>query len=238
MKLIYCVEDDAGIRELITLALSTADFEVVGFEEAQGFYDELKKRIPDLILLDLMLPKIDGMTILKGLKKDINYSDIPIIILTAKSMELDKVKGLESGADDFITKPFGVLELLARVKAVLRRSTKKASSDDEAIEYNELVLDYNKRTVLYNNNQISLTYKEFELLHYLMLNKGIVLSRDKILQEIWGFDYEGETRTVDMHIKTIRQKLDAAGCPNYIVTVRSAGYKLEEPVDEWKKDYF
>ena len=232
MKLIYCVEDDAGIRELITLALSTADFEVVGFEEAQGFYDELSKRTPDLILLDLMLPKIDGMTILKGLKKDINYSDIPIIILTAKSMELDKVKGLESGADDFITKPFGVLELLARVKAVLRRSTKKASSDDEAIEYKELVLDYNKRTVLFNNNQISLTYKEFELLHYLMLNKGIVLSRDKILQEIWGFDYEGETRSVDMHIKTIRQKLDAAGCPNYIVTVRSAGYKLEEPIDE------
>ena len=231
MKLIYCVEDDAGIRELITLALSTADFEVVGFEEAQEFYDELKKRTPDLILLDLMLPKIDGMTILKELKKDTNYSDIPVIILTAKSMELDKVKGLESGADDFITKPFGVLELLARVKAVLRRSTKKAS-DDEAIEYNELVLDYNKRTVLYNNNLISLTYKEFELLHYLMLNKGIVLSRDKILQEIWGFDYEGETRSVDMHIKTIRQKLDAAGCPNYIVTVRSAGYKLEESVDE------
>lgn len=231
MKLIYCVEDDSGIRELITLALSTADFEVVGFEEAQGFYAELKKRIPDLILLDLMLPKIDGMTILRGLKKDINYSDVPIIILTAKSMELDKVKGLESGADDFITKPFGVLELLARVKAVLRRSTKKLS-EDEAIEYKELVLDYNKRTVLCNNNQVSLTYKEFELLHYLMLNKGIVMSRDKILQEIWGYDYEGETRTVDMHIKTIRQKLDAAGCPNYIVTVRSAGYKLEEPIEE------
>lgn len=231
MKLIYCVEDDAGIRELITLALSTADFEVVGFEEAQEFHAELKKRIPDLILLDLMLPKIDGMTILKGLKKDINYSDVPIIILTAKSMELDKVKGLESGADDFITKPFGVLELLARVKAVLRRSTKKLS-EDEAIEYKELVLDYNKRTVLCNNNQVSLTYKEFELLHYLMLNKGIVMSRDKMLQEIWGYDYEGETRTVDMHIKTIRQKLDAAGCPNYIVTVRSAGYKLEEPIEE------
>lgn len=231
MKLIYCVEDDAGIRELITLALSTADFEVVGFEESQEFYTELKKRVPDLIILDLMLPKIDGMTILKSLKKEQGYSDIPVIILTAKSLELDKVKGLESGADDFITKPFGVLELLARVKAVLRRSVKKAS-DDEAIEYNELVLDYNKRTVLCNSIQVVLTFKEFELLHYLMLNKGIVLSRDKILQEIWGYDYEGETRTVDMHIKTIRQKLDAAGCPNYIITVRSAGYKLEESVDE------
>lgn len=231
MKLIYCVEDDSGIRELITLALNTADFEVIGFEDSQGFFVELKKKVPDLILLDLMLPKIDGMTILKELKKDINYSDIPVIILTAKSMELDKVKGLESGADDFITKPFGILELLARVKAVLRRSTKKLS-EDETIGFKEIVLDYNKRTVQYNNNQVSLTYKEFELLHYLMLNKGIVLSRDKILQEIWGFDYEGETRTVDMHIKTIRQKLDAVGCPNYIVTVRSAGYKLEEPVDE------
>ena len=230
MKLIYCVEDDAGIRELITLALSTADFEVIGFEDSQEFYVKLKKRVPDLILLDLMLPKVDGMTILKSLKKDANYSDIPIIILTAKSLELDKVKGLESGADDFITKPFGVLELLARVKAVLRRSSKK-DTDEEVIEYNNIVLDYYKRTLLYNNNQITLTYKEFELLYYLLLNKGIVLSREKILQEIWGYDYEGETRTVDMHIKTIRQKLEAAGCPNYIVTVRSAGYKLEESVD-------
>ncbi|MDF2949430.1 MAG: phoB [Sedimentibacter sp.] len=231
MKLIYCVEDDAGIRELITLALSTADFEVIGFEESQEFYSELKKKIPDLIILDLMLPKVDGMTILRSLKKDQVYSDIPVIIITAKSLELDKVKGLESGADDFITKPFGVLELLARVKAVLRRSVKK-TSEDEALEYNELVLDYNKRTVLCKSNQVSLTYKEFELLHYMMLNKGLVLSRDKILQEIWGYDYEGETRTVDMHIKTIRQKLEAAGCPNYIITVRSAGYKLEESIDE------
>lgn len=227
MKLIYCVEDDAGIRELITLALSTADFEILGFEEAESFYAQLKKRVPDLILLDLMLPKIDGMTILKELKRNLGYSDIPVIILTAKSMELDKVRGLESGADDFITKPFGVLELLARVKAVLRRSGKKAP-DEDVLEYSGLSLDYNKRTVYYNNNAVVLTYKEFELLHYLMLNSGIVLSRDKMLAEIWGYDYEGESRTVDMHIKTIRQKLEAAGCPNYIVTVRSAGYKLEE----------
>lgn len=230
MKLIYCVEDDAGIRELITLALSTADFEVIGFEESERFFAQLKKRVPDLILLDLMLPKIDGMTILKELKKDKSYMDIPVIILTAKSMELDKVKGLESGADDFITKPFGVLELLARVKAVLRRSSKR-DIEDEVLEYKGLVLDNNKRTVYYDNNPIILTFKEFELLHYLMLNSGIVLTRDKILHEIWGYDYEGETRTVDMHIKTIRQKLDAVGCPNYIVTVRSAGYKLEEQAD-------
>lgn len=227
MKLIYCVEDDAGIRELITLVLSTADFEVKAFEGSESFFAQLKKKIPDLILLDLMLPKTDGMAIIKELKKDTVYSDIPVIILTAKSMELDKVKGLESGADDFITKPFGVLELLARVKAVLRRSSKK-ETEDIVKEYKGLVLDYIKRTIFYNSNPVALTYKEFELLHYLMLNKGIVLSRDKILQEIWGYDYEGETRTVDMHIKTIRQKLDAADCPNYIVTVRSAGYKFEE----------
>lgn len=227
MRLIYCVEDESGIRELITLALSTADFEVKGFEDATTFYTEMNKRIPDLILLDLMLPKIDGMTILKELRKTARYSSIPVIILTAKSLELDKVKGLESGADDFITKPFGVLELLARVKAVLRRSEKKV---EEEIKYKNLVLDYKKRTLHYMDKPVTLTYKEFELLHYLMLNNGIVLSRDKILQEIWGYDYEGETRTVDMHIKTIRQKLEAAGCTNYIATVRSAGYKLEERV--------
>lgn len=231
MKLIYCVEDDEGIRELITLALSTADFEIVSFEEAGGFYNKMQKKVPDLILLDLMLPKTDGMTILKDLKDDENYKDIPVIIITAKSMELDKVRGLESGADDFITKPFGVLEFLARVKAVLRRSSKK-EVEENVTEYKGLSLDYNKRTIYYNNNSVLLTYKEFELLHYLMLNKGIVLSRDKILQEIWGYDYEGETRTVDMHIKTIRQKLDASGCPNYIITVRSAGYKFEEQMDE------
>ncbi|HKM01685.1 MAG TPA: response regulator transcription factor [Sedimentibacter sp.] len=227
MRLIYCVEDESGIRELITLALSTADFELKGFEDATTFYTEMNKRIPDLILLDLMLPKIDGMTILKELRKTARYSSIPVIILTAKSLELDKVKGLESGADDFITKPFGVLELLARVKAVLRRSEKKV---EEEIKYKNLVLDYKKRTLHYMDKPVTLTYKEFELLHYLMLNNGIVLSRDKILQEIWGYDYEGETRTVDMHIKTIRQKLEAAGCTNYIATVRSAGYKLEERV--------
>lgn len=158
MRLIYCVEDESGIRELITLALSTADFEVKGFEDATTFYTEMNKRIPDLILLDLMLPKIDGMTILKELRKTARYSSIPVIILTAKSLELDKVKGLESGADDFITKPFGVLELLARVKAVLRRSEKKV---EEEIKYKNLVLDYKKRTLHYMDKPVTLTYKEF-----------------------------------------------------------------------------
>ncbi len=237
MKLIYCIEDDSGIRELITLALSTADFQVVGFEDAGSFYSEIINKIPDLVVLDLMLPQKDGMTILKELKSHAAYQDIPVIILTAKSMELDKVKGLESGADDFITKPFGVLEFLARVKAVLRRSGKKVS-EENIIEHKGLVLDYNKRTLSYHNNPVILTYKEFELVYYFMLNKGLVLSRDKILQEIWGYDYEGETRTVDMHIKTIRQKLDLVGCSNIILTLRGAGYKLEEKIDVWKRDCF
>lgn len=231
MKLIYCVEDDVGIRELITCALNTADFEVLGFGESQSFYEMLKKRVPDIILLDIMLPKVDGMTILTELKKDVSYKNIPVIMITAKSMEIDKVKGLEAGADDFIIKPFGVLELIARIKAVLRRSGVKSDQQQEIVQINGIVLDYNKRTVSYNNNEIVLTYKEFELLYYLMMNKGMVLSRDKILQKIWGYDYEGETRTVDMHIKTIRQKLESAGCPNCIKTIRSAGYKFEEQTD-------
>lgn len=227
MKLIYCVEDDVGIRELITCALNTADFEVIGFEESQSFYEMLKKRTPDIILLDIMLPKVDGMTILNDLKKDALYKSIPVIMITAKSMEIDKVKGLESGADDFITKPFGVLELIARIKAVLRRANIQIE-DHDIIDLCGIILDYNKRKVIYNNIEVTLTFKEFELLHYLMMNKGLVLSREKILQKIWGYDYEGETRTVDMHIKTIRQKLDGVECPNYIKTVRSAGYKFED----------
>lgn len=231
MKLIYCVEDDLGIRELITCALNTADFEVNGFEEYQEFSQALKKKLPDLILLDIMLPNTDGLTILKILKEDPAYRDIPVIMLTAKSMEIDTVKGLERGADDYITKPFGVLELIARIKAVLRRAGNNKITEQDFIELNGLSLDYSRRLVIYDNNEIDLTYKEFELLYYLMVNKGIVLSRDKILQKIWGYDFEGETRTVDMHIKTIRQKLEAARCPNYIKTVRSAGYKFEDTVE-------
>ena len=185
MKLIYCVEDDSGIRELITLALSTADFEVLGFEDANSFYANLSKKKPDLILLDLMLPKVDGMTILRELKKQSSYEDIPVIILTAKSMELDKVKGLESGADDFITKPFGVLELLARVKSVLRRSGKKTDDNvNNVIEYNGLVLDYQKRTLSYKGNMVALTFKEFELLHYLMMKIQQPLTGQEIPEAI------------------------------------------------------
>lgn len=232
MKLIYCVEDDLGIRELITCALNTADFEVKGFEDYQELSLALKKKLPDLILLDIMLPNTDGLTILKILKDDANYKDIPVIMLTAKSMEIDTVKGLERGADDYITKPFGVLELIARIKAVLRRSSNSKKEEQDIVELNGLSLDYSRRSVVYENKEIDLTYKEFELLYYLMVNKGIVLSRDKILQKIWGYDFEGETRTVDMHIKTIRQKLEASSCPNYIKTVRSAGYKFEDAVEE------
>lgn len=227
MKLIYCVEDDASIRELIVCALKTADFEIEGYEDYQGLSESMKRRVPDLILLDIMVPKTDGFAMLKLIKQDPSYRSIPVIMLTAKSMEIDKVKCLEGGADDYITKPFGILELIARIKAVLRRSA--GTSDQQSImEFNKLVLDYGRRTLRYDNNLIDLTYKEFELLNYLMINKGIVLSRDKILQQVWGFDYEGETRTVDMHIKSIRQKLEEIGCPGFIKTVRGAGYKFEE----------
>jgi two-component system alkaline phosphatase synthesis response regulator PhoP len=227
MKLIYCVEDDEGIRELIICALNTADFQVKGFADSHTFYAELNKTIPDIILLDIMLPDTDGLTILKDLKQHSKFQDIPVIMITAKSLEIDKVKGLESGADDYITKPFGVLELLARVKAVLRRGGPKKKEED-ILKYNGLILDYKKRNLTYKDKVIDLTFKEFELLYYLMLNKGIVLTRDIILQKIWGYDFEGETRTVDMHIKTIRQKLELAGCPNPLKTIRGVGYKFED----------
>lgn len=225
VRLVYCVEDDAGIRELIGCALGTADFEVEGFEGYEAFYDALKKKVPDLILLDIMLPLKDGMAILRELKHSDMYSDVPVIMLTAKSMETDKVRGLEAGADDYITKPFGVLELLARVKAVLRRS--QTAAEGSIRRWGSLVLDYDRRTLKYGDRPVELTFKEFELLNYMMMNKGIVLSRDKILQNVWGYDYEGESRTVDMHVKTIRQKLVAGGCPDPIGTVRSAGYRFE-----------
>ena len=174
-----------------------------------------------------MLPDTDGITILKKLKGNRATDDIAVVMLTAKTSEPDKVAGLELGADDYIAKPFGVLEFLARVKAVLRRTGKKGEGDGNVLSCGELTLDGDKREVWYGSQEISLTYKEFELLRYLLSNQGFVLSRDQITERIWGFDFEGESRTVDMHIKAVRQKLDEAGCPSIIKTVRGVGYKLE-----------
>ena len=225
MPLIYCVEDDDGIRELITCVLKSGNYDVKVFECAAPFNETIKKKVPDLILLDIMLPDEDGMSILRRLKANKDTADVPVIMLTAKTAELDKVNGLESGADDYICKPFGVMELLSRIKAVLRRSGHRPAADN-SLEIDGLVLDSEKRTVEYNGTSVTLTFKEFELLACLMRNRGIVLTREKLMEKVWGFDFEGETRTVDVHVKTLRQKLEAAGCTGLIRTVRSVGYKI------------
>ena len=225
MAKVFCVEDNDGIRELVSCALLSGGYEVSAFECAKAFYNELKTNKPDIILLDIMLPDEDGLTILKKLKSNTLYADIPVIMLTAKTSEIDKVTGLEAGADDYISKPFGVMELLSRIKAVLRRASKQLPSTD-AIEIDGLNLDLSKRIVTYNGTEVSLTYKEFELLAYLMKHKSIAINRDKLMEKVWGFNYEGETRTVDMHVKTLRQKLEGAGCVDMIKTIRGVGYKI------------
>ena len=225
-KWIYYVEDDTSIRELVLYALKTAEFQVMGFENAASFYKRMKEQQPDLILLDIMLPDEDGVSILKKLKSRPDTENIPVIMMTAKSAEYDKVLGLDSGADDYITKPFGVMELISRVKAVIRRSDRSKGSAGEVLKIGELVLDEQKHEVYARGQEVSLTFKEFELLSYLMKNRGLVLSRDKILNTIWNYEYEGESRTVDVHIGSLRQKLGT--CGDFIKTIRGIGYKIED----------
>ena len=225
-KWIYYVEDDTSIRELVLYALKTAEFQVMGFENAASFYKRMKEQQPDLILLDIMLPDEDGVSILKKLKSRPDTENIPVIMMTAKSSEYDKVLGLDSGADDYITKPFGVMELISRLKAVIRRSDRSKGSAGEVLKIGELVLDEQKHEVYARGQAVSLTFKEFELLSYLMKNRGLVLSRDKILNTIWNYEYEGESRTVDVHIGSLRQKLGT--CGDFIKTIRGIGYKIED----------
>ena len=225
-KWIYYVEDDTSIRELVLYALKTAEFQVMGFENAASFYKRMKEQQPDLILLDIMLPDEYGVSILKKLKSRPDTENIPVIMMTAKSSEYDKVLGLDSGADDYITKPFGVMELISRVKAVIRRSDRSKGSAGEVLKIGELVLDEQKHEVYARGQEVSLTFKEFELLSYLMKNRGLVLSRDKILNTIWNYEYEGESRTVDVHIGSLRQKLGT--CGDFIKTIRGIGYKIED----------
>lgn len=225
-KWIYYVEDDTSIRELVLYALKTAEFQVMGFENAASFYKRMKEQQPDLILLDIMLPDEDGVSILKKLKSRPDTENIPVIMMTAKSSEYDKVLGLDSGADDYITKPFGVMELISRVKAMIRRSDRSKGSAGEVLKIGELVLDEQKHEVYARGQEVSLTFKEFELLSYLMKNRGLVLSRDKILNTIWNYEYEGESRTVDVHIGSLRQKLGT--CGDFIKTIRGIGYKIED----------
>lgn len=222
MTKIFCVEDDKSIRDLIIYALSNEGFEVEGFENFSTMKKGLEKSKPDLFLLDIMLPGEDGLYILNWLRHN-SYKDTPVIMLTAKDHEIDKVKGLDMGADDYITKPFSVLELCARVRAILRRIPQENAA---ILEINGIRLDKIARKVFIDDDEIELTYKEFELLAYLIQNKGIVLSRDKIMEEIWGFDFEGESRTVDVHIAFLRQKLGSYG--GLIKTIRNVGYKMED----------
>ena len=210
MATIYIVEDDVNIREIERYALKNSGYQVEEFECGADLFKRLESKVPALILLDIMLPNEDGLDILTKIRADKNTAKVPIIMVTAKTSELDKVKGLDLGADDYISKPFGVMELISRVKALLRRTTN--AQEESQISYGDGKL-------------CELTYKEFELLKYLVINKGIVLSRDKIMNQVWGFDYEGESRTVDMHIKTLRQKLGEAG--SHIKTVRNVGYMVE-----------
>ena len=225
-KWIYYVEDDTSIRELVLYALKTAEFQVMGFENAASFYKRMKEQQPDLILLYIKQPQKDGVSILKKLKSRPDTENIPVIMMTAKSSEYDKVLGLDSGADDYITKPFGVMELISRVKAVIRRSDRSKGSAGEVLKIGELVLDEQKHEVYARGQEVSLTFKEFELLSYLMKNRGLVLSRDKILNTIWNYEYEGESRTVDVHIGSLRQKLGT--CGDFIKTIRGIGYKIED----------
>lgn len=224
MRVIYCIEDDESIRNLILYALENNNFKAVGFEEGTTFFESLDE-LPDLILLDIMLPGEDGYEILKRLKHHSSTKDIPVIMLTSKTNEIDKVMGLDMGADDYIPKPFGVMELISRINAVLRRS-KPAGIIEGPLSLENIQMDVKKHKVLVDGEEIHLTYKEFELLHYLMKNQGIVLSRDKIMNTVWGFDFEGESRTVDVHIRTLRIKLGDSG--KLIKTIRNVGYKIGE----------
>ncbi len=221
-RLIYIVEDDTAIKELESYALINSEFSVEGFEREKELFDALTKKIPALILLDIMLPDEDGIHILKKIRTTTAYRDIPIIMVTAKTTEIDAVKGLDMGADDYITKPFGVMELVSRVKAVLRRAQK--AEHQQILIYKNIIIDEAQHKVFVDDEEIELTYKEYEVLKLLIINKGIVLTRDKIMETIWGYDFEQGNRTVDVHIQSLRKKIKGAGV--HIKTIRNVGYKV------------
>lgn len=222
MSLIYVVEDDGNIQEIESFALKNSGYQVESFSGAKDFYKKLLSRVPDLILLDIMLPDDDGLSMVKKLRSMPDTKKIPIILVTAKTTELDKVKGLDIGADDYLTKPFGVMELISRVKALLRRSLDL--QEEKVLTYDNITIDGAKHVVMVGEEIVELTFKEYELLKLFMQNVGIVLKRDLIMERVWGIDYEGESRTLDMHIKTLRKKLKEEG--NHIKTVRNVGYQL------------
>lgn len=225
MALIYIVEDDAGIREIETIALRNSNYMVCAFERAKEFYKKLEDIVPDLVLLDIMLPDESGNDIVRKLRKNPATKHLPVIMVTAKTTEMDLVKGLDNGADDYIKKPFSIMELTSRVKALLRRTERE---EEKFLQIGELMIDHERHAVYVQEQQVELTFKEYELLRLLMSNPGIVMTREVIMRHVWGTEFEGESRTVDMHIKTLRQKLGDSG--KRIKTVRNVGYVIEEKV--------
>lgn len=228
MSVIWCVEDDPSIRELETYVLNTTGMEAYGFEDGTVFWEPPQQKQPDLILLDVMLPGIDGVELLSRMKANENFRDIPVIMATAKGTEYDKVQSLDLGADDYLVKPFGMMEMVSRVKAVLRRSQPR--KNDRLLTLDELVLDLDQHIVSVSGERIALTYKEYELLKLFLSQPGVAFTREQLLQKVWNTEYVSESRTVDMHIRTLRQKLGSYG--NIIETVRNVGYRLEGRHDQ------
>lgn len=220
--MIYLLEDDENIRNFVIYALNNSGFEAKGFEVPSTFWKGISEQTPDLVILDIMLPEEDGISVLKKLRASAGTKNLPIMMLTAKSTEYDKVLGLDSGADDYVSKPFGIMELIARVKALLRRT--EPNQDETEYHFDLLTLNPAKHLIQVDGKDVTLTLKEFQLLCYLAENKGNVMSRDQILQKIWGYEFDGENRTVDVHIRTLRAKLGNAG---YVIeTVRGLGYRI------------
>ena len=226
--MIWCVEDDPSIREIEVYALNSTGMDAKGFVSGEEFWPALEAGTPELILLDVMLPGEDGVSILKRLRADARYQNLPVIMATAKGTEFDKVQSLDLGADDYITKPFGMMEMVSRVKAVLRRAQPKQSTS--LLQLGGLTLDEGQHTVTIDGQRTSLTFKEYELLRLFLSHPGMAFSRDQLLQTVWNTEYAEETRTVDMHIRTLRQKLGVYG--QYIETIRGVGYRLEEKHDK------
>ncbi|NLN97377.1 MAG: response regulator transcription factor [Eubacteriaceae bacterium] len=220
--MIYLLEDDSSIRELVLYTLKQGEYEAEGFDHPDAFWKAMEKELPDLILLDIMLPEQDGIAILSLLREDVQTANIPVMMLTAKGSEYDKVSALDLGADDYLAKPFGMMEMMARVRALLRRN--RINTRPETIVHGDLILYLGQHIVTVNDERIHLTFKEFNLLELLLENKGQVFNRDQLLNRIWGYDFDGESRTVDVHIRTLRQKLGDAGA--YIETVRGVGYRI------------
>jgi two-component system alkaline phosphatase synthesis response regulator PhoP len=227
MRKIFILEDDDDIRELVCYALEANEFETQGFAEPSGFKAEIAETLPDLVLMDVMLPEQDGISILKELREADRTKRLPVIMLTAKTSEYDRIIGLDVGADDYVAKPFSVMELISRIKAVLRRTEDVVPAPVEST-VGPVTINLDKRTVTIDAAEVFFTNKEFQLLHYLMQRQGIVVTREELMEQVWGFGFEGESRTVDVHIKTVRQKLGVHG--DLIRTVRSVGYIMEAEI--------